>query len=205
MKRIFTLFCILMLSTTIFAQVRGGEINRKPNTEQNTNKKIQTTVNKRNNSNSHKGINRNLDGATLGKTTKQEIINQVKSNHLSYQLDENGKCVVVLGDYSFGGVSWHSIKYRFYNNILWQVVFSKTGNGPSGSTIVFDYSNLRSGLLRKYKEYYSPIFADDLSFSDGNTYIAVFGGKPEVDQKLQLRYSDASIQKIINASHKTDL
>ena len=204
MKRIFALFFLFMLSTTIFAQVRGGEINRKPNTERNRSQKRQATV-RNNTSISHKGISRNLDGAILGKTTKQEIISQVKNKQLSYQFVENGQCLIASGDYSFGGVSWSSVEYRFYNNILWQVVFSKTGNGPSGSTIVFDYSNLRDGLLRKYKEYYSPIFADDLSFSDDITYIAVFGGEPKVNQKLQLRYTDASTQKIINDGHYNNL
>ena len=207
MKRIFVFFCAITLSTTVFAQIRGGEVTRKPNVEShmNQNRNRQTTPRKNTSSSSRKGISRNLDGAVLGKSSKQEVINLVNYKQLPYRIEESGTCLVATGEYTFGGVSWSSIEYRFHNDILWQVVYSKTGSGPSGSTIVFDYSNLKEGLLRKYKEYYSPIFADDLSFSDNITNIAVFGGKPEVNQKLQLRYTDAKILKRINPGNYNDL
>ena len=182
------------------AQTSGGEVIRKPNTGDNMNTRRQSSVHKRNSSNSFKGINRNINGFVLAKSTKQEVINLMKKNNLRYTEKEYGECLEASGEYNFGGVSWSSIEFRFHHNILWQVVFSKTGNGPSGSTIVFDYSNLKEKLLLKYKEYYSPVFADDLSFSDNATYIAVFGGRPEVNQKLQLRYTDANILKIINGN-----
>ena len=190
---------LVMMTIMASAQNRGGEVIRKPNTD-NMNTRRQSSVQKRNPSNSFKGINRNIDGLVLAKSTKQDVINLMKKNNLRYIKKENGDCLEASGEYNYGGVSWSTIEYRFHNNILWQVVFSKTGSGPSGSTIVFDYSNLKESLLRKYKEYYSPVFADDLSFSDNATYIAVFGGRPEVNQKLQLRYTDANILKIINGN-----
>ena len=198
--RILSLIIMLVMMTIMAsAQNRGGEVIRKPNTD-NMNTRRQSSVQKRNPSNSFKGINRNIDGLVLAKSTKQDVINLMKKNNLRYIKKENGDCLEASGEYNYGGVSWSTIEYRFHNNILWQVVFSKTGSGPSGSTIVFDYSNLKESLLRKYKEYYSPVFADDLSFSDNATYIAVFGGRPEVNQKLQLRYTDANILKIINGN-----
>ena len=204
MRILFLLALFVMMTIMASAQNRGGEVSRKPNTERNRSQKRQNAVHN-NTSIPYKGISRNLDGAILGKSTKQEIISHAKSKHLSCQFVESGNCLMASGDYTFGGISWSSVEYRFYKNVLWQVVFSKTGNGPSGSTIVFDYSNLRDGLLRKYKDYYSPIFSDDLSFSDNHTYIAVFGGKPEVNQKLQLRYTDAFILKKINEGRNNDL
>lgn len=87
-------------------------------------------------------INKHIWGITLGKSTKQDVLNYLDSINLMYLELENGSVTQVLDGFEFAGVFWDKAYCYFSNNKIYKIRFWHTTNS-------FD-SNLMDMLTTKY-------------------------------------------------------
>ena len=92
--------------------------------------------------NSKVPINKHIWGITLGKSTKQEILNYLDSMKLMHLELENGSVTQVLDGFEFAGVFWDKAYCYFTNNKIYKIRFWHT-------TDSFD-SSLMNMLTTKY-------------------------------------------------------
>jgi hypothetical protein len=97
-------------------------------------------------------VKRNVGGVVLGKTTKKEVSSHLRSKKLLPQEKADGKALVGVGEISFGGVIWQGVKYYFYNDVVYKVVFINQYTGSVYDLHKYDetYKKIRNDLLRKY-------------------------------------------------------
>ena len=146
-------------------------------------------------------IIRTINGITLGKSTRRDVIRQFNHLGVYYQTEDGGLGISGYGSFYFGQTEWQRVRYNFYRNIVYQICYEKIGYAAEGSTIVLEYAAIRDFLMKKYQRYYKPIWPNDLSFSDGRTNLHLGGGKPGVKQELYIWYTDAALVK----KHNNDL
>ena len=87
-------------------------------------------------------INKHIWGITLGKSTKQDVLNYLDSINLIHLELENGSVTQVLDGFEFAGVFWDKAYCYFSNNKIYKIRFWHT-------TDSFD-SNLMDMLTAKY-------------------------------------------------------
>lgn len=87
-------------------------------------------------------INKHIWGITLGKSTKQDVLNYLDSINLMHLELENGSVTQVLDGFEFAGVFWDKAYCYFSNNKIYKIKFWHT-------TDSFD-SNLMDMLTAKY-------------------------------------------------------
>lgn len=87
-------------------------------------------------------INKHIWGITLGKSTKQDVLNYLDSINLMHLELENGSVTQVLDGFEFAGVFWDKAYYYFSNNKIYKIRFWHT-------TDSFD-SGLMNMLTTKY-------------------------------------------------------
>ena len=140
-------------------------------------------------------ITRTINGITLGKSTRQDVICYLNKKGISYRTEDGGLGVAGYGSFIFGNTEWQRFQCNFYNNIVYQICCEKRGLASEGSTIVLEYSAIRKILMEKYAHYYKPILPNDASFSDGKTNLHLGGGRPGAQQELYIMYTDAVLVK----------
>ena len=116
-------------------------------------------------------IRRTIDGVTLNKTTKQEIVSMFKRNHKSFQIKDNGQTVRSSETVTFAGITWDEVCYVFINEKVWKIVYLKSGR-DNYREFLSDGYYLKQNLFNKYRKYYIP--NSDTDFSDGRTHIFFF-------------------------------
>lgn len=87
-------------------------------------------------------INKHIWGITLGKSTKQDVLNYLDSMNLMHLELEKGSVTQVLEGFEFAGVFWDKAYYYFTNNKVYKIRFWHT-------TDSFD-SGLMNMLTTKY-------------------------------------------------------
>lgn len=87
-------------------------------------------------------INKHIWGITLGKSTKQDVLNYLDSINLMHLELENGSVTQVLDGFEFAGVFWDKAYCYFSNNKIYKIRFWHT-------TDSFD-SGLMNMLTTKY-------------------------------------------------------
>ena len=145
-------------------------------------------------------ITRTINGITLGKSTRQDVIRFLQKNNTNYQTVEGGSAIAGYGLLYFGQTEWNKVCFRFYKNLVFQICYEKRGLASEGSTIVLEYAAIRQILMKKYSRYYHP-FPGSTSFSDGKTNLHLGGGTPGTTQEMYIWYTDAALVK----KHNNDL
>lgn len=136
-------------------------------------------------------INKHIWGITLGKSTKQDVLNYLDSMNLMHLELENGSVTQVYKNFEFAGVFWNTVYCYFTNDKIYKITFVYRPKGsPSDS-----FDKLRDMFAAKYtlsktfdsKKCKSYIF----SIKDSNTLIEI-----EIDSnmKLILKYTDTEIK-----------
>lgn len=145
-------------------------------------------------------IRRNVDGVVLGVSTKQDVIRHLRSRNMPYELIEDGSVIRSFKDNNFAGVSWFIIFYRFYNNKVYRITYTKHANGYDvpNSLIDTEFSLLQRNLLSKYQRYNTrnapPLYQYTTSFNDGKTGLQVGKGYYEGTYLLSLIYVDIYLE-----------
>ena len=182
MKRLTFLFLMSMFVMAMSAQTFGGEISRKRNKAHNTP------------SATYERISRDVDGITLGLSTKQDVIRQLKNRGRKYDINEpidDYTVIISNGKATFQGVTWAAIAYKILNNKVYQISFLGRGGDDAGSTNdVVDYVKLRDYYASIYGKYHKS-YTEGEHFSDKITYIFITGAKPQ--KELVLTFADVKI------------
>lgn len=194
------------------AQTRGGEINRKPKVENNKRQSNHSGVHNRTSPTPQNGIRRSVDGITLGKSTKQDVIAHLKSKNMPYKFIEGNSVIMSFKDNSFGGVMWFAIYYRFCKNIVYKITYSKYANNSDvfNSNIDSEFSALNNSLYNKYKSYkaeetYKRLLSNTILFDDGITEIEIGKGYYQGSYLLNLVYTDLYYQNEDYKNRDADL
>lgn len=143
-------------------------------------------------------IKRNIDGIILGKSTKQEVVNYLKNRKLPYSFKKVGVYNAILCNVprSFGGVSWHSTIYIFYNNLVFQVSYSNTDYHLLKKEIDLCFVNLSMALQRKYSQYkITSSDRDNIEYKDSHTSIKLNRGYFENHYTLDVDYTDYQLME----------
>lgn len=125
--------------------------------------------------------------------------------------DINGIPIIEVDEYnSFGGNSWQHIFYYLYNNIVFQIDFSKEiKEGGDKSSIDLEYSNIEMSLKRKYGEYQEKgISEQDYNttvFNDKYSEVRMSKGKYQGYYHFSLTYSDLELYKKLINKRDNDL
>ena len=137
-------------------------------------------------------INKHIWGITLGKSTKQNVLNYLDSMSLMHLELENGSVTQVLEGFEFAGVFWDKAYCYFSNNRIYKIRFwYKTDS--------FD-SNLMNMLTTKYT--LSKQFNDThISIKDSCTLIELsypFSKTVKLEY-TDLKAKDKKLQQDINS------
>lgn len=136
-------------------------------------------------------INKHIWGITLGKSTKQDVLNYLDSMNLMHLELENGSVTQVLEGFEFAGIFWNTVYCYFTNDKIYKIAFVYRPKGsPSDS-----FDKLRDMLATKYtlsktftsKGSHSYIF----SIKDSNTLIEM---EINSNMELILKYTDIEIK-----------
>lgn len=146
-------------------------------------------------------IKRNVDGITLGKTSKQEVVNYFKNRGIPYTFGNIGayNSVSSKEGRAFGGVSWQFNDYVLHNNIVFQVLYTKmSGDYITKEEIDLEFKSLFLSLQRKYGSYFKKSKSDNdtKTFSDSSIEIALRRGYYQNHYMFSIEYTD------INLMHK---
>lgn len=68
-------------------------------------------------------IERTIDGITLGVSTRQDVLNHIKTLKLPYE--EKGDDISYIGDVTYANINWYGMNYHFYKNVVSKITFSK--------------------------------------------------------------------------------
>ena len=157
-------------------------------------------------------IRRNLDGIILGKTTKQEVVNYFNNKGIPYMFNTIGTYNAVSSKEgrTFGGVSWQFNDYVLYNNIVFQVTYTKMSG--KGLTITKDeidlnFNSLFLSLKRKYGSYFksSKSDKDTKEFSDSSIRITLRRGFYQDHYMFSIEYTDIKLMEKSFMEHYDEL
>ena len=134
-------------------------------------------------------INKNIGGVYLGSSTKQDVLNYIYTENLSYQDLGNGDIIKVYSDYKFAGVYWDYVYYCFTNNKVYRVIFTLKS---SLSSDVF--YKLKGMLANKYtlSKKLNSKQQNTFSLTDSSTTVTLDNSH---FRKLECEYKDLSLEK----------
>ena len=189
MKRIYY-FCILfMFSLIASAQTKGGEVIRKNKVENNG----RTTIQNNTLNTAQTRIIRVIEGITLGSSTKEDIIKQLKNKGRKYDISEDSNNFTVIisnGMIIYQNVAWSAIAYKLFNNIVYQISFLGSGNSAGSAKDVMEYVKLRDYYVSIYGKYHQSM-PEGEHFEDKVTLLFIIGAEPH--KELSLHFADAKI------------
>ena len=132
-------------------------------------------------------------GFTLGKSTKSEVYNKIKSNEAFYE--NNNRCCI--SNVKFAGYTWDIANFEFYDDRLVAVSFSDLETSTPASLIESTWRTIKDKLWNKYDKYYITTTSEILLFSDNITDVALSLSDSDGVLVLVLMYQnrDLSIQQ----------
>ena len=68
-------------------------------------------------------IERTIDGFILGISTRQDVLNHIKTLKLPYE--EKGDDIFYIGDVTYANVNRYGMNYHFYKNVVSKISFVK--------------------------------------------------------------------------------
>lgn len=117
-------------------------------------------------------IQRKFMGQTLGVSTKTEVLSSLSSKG-GYLSTVNGKEVVALKNYSFGGYTWGLIMFQFSKEIFSEILMMESEFTPDEIKDA-KYKSLVKQLDDKYGQYkISDDQEDTKGYSDGSTCLVI--------------------------------
>lgn len=116
-------------------------------------------------------IQTELLGLRLGKTTKEQAINILKSKKCNYEWVNQSD---LWADYLwFAGYQWATVGFRFYENKLKMIVFQTNDYDYKKEAIIQQYGYLSQKLLNKYSSYLISKQGGKLIFDDNHTSLTI--------------------------------
>lgn len=152
-------------------------------------------------------ITRTIWGATLGKSTMQEVepilaqkASEVKVGD-AYDKDNDDYydwLSIHDDNIPFGGAFWTDVTFYFYFDVFDGVIFENVG--PTANSI---YEKIKKSLDSKYRQYFVDNHGDTgwNRYDDGKTRIGLKLDRSQSDgntQKVMLFYEDRDFQKSVN-------
>ena len=139
--------------------------------------------------NSKTSINNHIWGITLGKSTKEDVLNYLDNQKIWHQELKNGSITQGYKDFEFAGVYWNYVYYYYVNDKVYKITFIYRPEGSANS----DYIKLKNMLTAKYALSKNFKKESPLSFSikDSNTLIEI---NDKYDE-LILKYIDLKGKK----------
>jgi len=134
-------------------------------------------------------IQRNILDFTLGTTTKTQVNNYLKNNHIEFSQDKTG--MVEARDIKFAGHVWPVIQFSFYKNKLYIVKFLDNDGFTPAETLTLVCDNLKTGLFNKYSSCYKGKEDSMWMFGDGRTEVYLSYGFFLGARNLGLIYFDS--------------
>lgn len=136
-------------------------------------------------------INKHIWGISLGKSTKQDVVQYLDSIGIGYQKINNDSIIQVYDSFVFAGVYWNHAYYCFTNDVVYKIIFELKSREHSKY-----FSELKSLLARKYtkSKKFESKYNDGRKFllKDSNTQI-------ELDnshfKELIYKYIDTTLEK----------
>lgn len=155
-------------------------------------------------------IKRNIDGIILGKTTKQEVADYFNNKGIPYKFGNIGTYNAVSSKEgrAFGGVSWEFNDYVLFNNVVFQVLYTKmTGNYTTKEEIDLEFESLFLSLKRKYGSYFisSKSDKDTKEFSDSSVRISLRRGLYQDHYMFSIDYTDIKLMEKSFMNHYDEL
>ena len=136
-------------------------------------------------------ITRTIWGATLGKSTIQEVKTLVEQKGFEWEvvLDDDYDSLWINADHiPFGGAFWTEVVFYFDNDVLESVTFNNVGT--TGNSI---YEKIRKSLDNKYRQYFvdKPDGTGWSRYSDGKTRVGLKLDRSQPGgNKVMLYYED---------------
>lgn len=194
--KILSLITMFVLTTIMgSAQSKGGEVSRKPKVNNNTIRNSGPSV-RNNTTSSQIWIKRSFDGIVLGKSTKQNVKDYFRSRNIKFEnrIESGRQAIACFNEIPFAGVTWTSLTFYFFNNIVSSISYSKD-DGPERKAIIdSEHSQLTDRLTKKYKECiiksepYKGL--DYFTVEDGKTTIQIQKGFIKDRYDLSITYWD---------------
>ncbi len=145
-------------------------------------------------------IKRNFDGLVLGKTSREEVVSNLRSKSLFPKDADGGKAIRAVGKIAFAGVVWDVVKYFFINDKLYKILYIKYYDDRPVDYINLDeaYLKIRNGLLKKYTNQKSPSSGvkvpNNLFLKSKDTTVEI-EKRCEQRNYLRLRYTDINLNR----------
>lgn len=143
-------------------------------------------------------IKRNIDGITLGKSTKQEIVNYLKKRKIPYSFEKVGVYNAILCNTTrnFGGVSWSSTIYILYDNLVFKVSYSSSDYDMLKEEMDLSFGSLSMALQRKYSQYkIASSDRDNIDYQDSHIKITLSRGYIENHYTFGIAYADLQLME----------
>lgn len=106
----------------------------------------------------------NVLGLTLGASSKTEVTNYLRNNHISYSTNNKGE---LFAEYvKFGGHTWLVTYFTFYNGKLYCIDFRDNTDYTPKSTMDIVFNKIKDNLLDKYNNYALTFQPCCIEFSD---------------------------------------
>ena len=105
-------------------------------------------------------INTTIWNVTINKSKKQQVINMLHNKGFKDigKLDYDDVLYVyddsMLGKIRFGGISWQSAQFHFFNSILYRIEFHRPVYYNDGQTNESIRKTVKDALAQKYSLYY---------------------------------------------------
>lgn len=195
MKRLSIITIFVLIAIGASAQSKGGEVSRKPN---NAIRNSGSSV-RNNTTSSQILIKRSFDGIVLGKSTKQNVINYLKKRNIKYEykIASGVPTIHCFVEIPFAGVTWTSMSFCFFNNIVSSIDYSKNDRTERKAIIDSEHSQITDRLKKKYKECviksetYKGL--DYFTVEDGKTTIQIQKGYINGHYDLLITYWDLEL------------
>ena len=156
-------------------------------------------------------IKRNFDGNILGKTTKDEIKSYLTQKHQYYEEKEGGNAIQSVNEISFGGVIWSGSYYKFYNDTLYCVTYTKIVKSSKKEDQTIKYKELREHLHKKYLKRNSKDNSNETApetlIKDKSTQIKLTfkHSRSTPEYILKINYLDIRLDKLMKKKNMDDL
>lgn len=137
-------------------------------------------------------ITRTIWGATLGKSTLQEVKTIVEQKGFEWEVDlefDDYESLWINADHiPFGGAFWTEVAFYFDNDVLESVVFNNVGTTANSI-----YEKIKKSLDSKYRQFFvdKPDDTGWSRYSDGKTRIGLKLDRSQPGgNKVMLYYED---------------
>ena len=141
-------------------------------------------------------IQRNFFDFQLGVTTQDEVRSYLQSKGKTINYDSN--CMYV-NNMRFGGETWSSAYFKFYDDILFSVAFIQTEMTTTRKFLDNTFKHFKTNLNKKYSNYYNSKSSNDeiSNYDDQVTDVLLRYSNYQGVQSLLLMYSDLETMKAI--------